>query len=835
MVKQCSNVYNSENDAIYAKHFDKYNYPLHSFQKYSIEAIVEGHHVLVTAPTGSGKTLPGEFAIEYFVAQGKRVIYTTPIKALSNQKFYDFTLKYPHISFGILTGDLKCNPDAQCLIMTTEILLNKLYQVNSNSDMSAFNISFEMDIAKELGCVVFDEVHYINDAHRGHVWEQCIMMIPMHVQMVMLSATIDKPEEFAKWVETRRSTPCLENVSFSKIVYIASNSKRAVPLTHYAFLTVTNSIFKAIKDKALQEEIRVMINKPMVVQTAEGIFQEVNYFKMHKMLKLFEKNNVYVKRTHVLNQVTKYLFDNEMLPALCFVFSRKQLEVCAKEVTTVLLEDDSKVPYIVRRECEQIIRKLPNYKEYLELPEYIEMVALLEKGVGMHHAGILAPLREMVEILYSKGYIKLLFCTETLSIGINMPVKTAIFTGVEKFDGSNSRIMYSHEYTQAAGRAGRLGLDKVGHVIHLNNLFKNIDSVQYKQMMSGVPQTLVSKFKISYNLILNLIDIGNNNIDTFTDQSLIQEELVKQGRQIQEQLTVIDVEIAKLDDILKKATTPFTVLEEYDECCQMKHLVNNKRRKEMEQKIISFSDDYKTLLADSLRWKKWKEKKEERLRVQQEYEGTKEYLAGHVTTIFSFLQREWFILNQGSEPAKLSLKGMIATSLREVQCLAFATLIEERKLTKLTPIQLVMVFSCFTNIVVRDELKTVKISAQEDKDVQNVISDIRERYDYYDDFEDANHTCTGVEYDMHYDLVPYVRQWCNAENDAECKHILQTMSKEKEIFLGEFVKALLKINNIASEMDKISEKIGEVEFQNNLRKISDLTLKYVATNQSLYV
>jgi len=231
MVKQCSNVYNSENDAIYAKHFDKYNYPLHSFQKYSIEAIVEGHHVLVTAPTGSGKTLPGEFAIEYFVAQGKRVIYTTPIKALSNQKFYDFTLKYPHISFGILTGDLKCNPDAQCLIMTTEILLNKLYQVNSNSDMSAFNISFEMDIAKELGCVVFDEVHYINDAHRGHVWEQCIMMIPMHVQMVMLSATIDKPEEFAKWVETRRSTPCLENVSFSKIVYIASNSKRSVPLT----------------------------------------------------------------------------------------------------------------------------------------------------------------------------------------------------------------------------------------------------------------------------------------------------------------------------------------------------------------------------------------------------------------------------------------------------------------------------------------------------------------------------------------------------------------------------------------------------------------------------
>ena len=197
-----------------------------------------------------------------------------------------------------------------------------------------------------------------------------------------------------------------------------------------------------------------------------------------------------------------------MLPALCFVLSRKQLEICAKEVTTILLEDDSKIPYLIKRECDQILRKLPNFMEYLDLPEYIELTGLLEKGVGIHHAGMMPVLREMVELLFSKGYIKVLFCTETLSIGINMPVKTTIFTDVKKFDGKENRFLYSHEYTQMAGRAGRLGLDKVGHVIHLNNLFRNVSLLEYRTFMNGKPQTLVSKFKISYNMLLNLVSIG---------------------------------------------------------------------------------------------------------------------------------------------------------------------------------------------------------------------------------------------------------------------------------------------------------------------------------------
>ena len=204
MVKLCSTT-NYPNEDEYKEYIEKFNYPLHIFQKWAIEGIVQGHHVLVTAPTGSGKSLPAEFAIDYFQSKGKKTIYCSPIKSLSNQKFNDFSKKYPHISVGIITGDIKNNPDADVLVMTTEILLNKLYQSKS-ANTAVTSTSFEMNLETELGCVIFDEIHYIANEERGHVWENSIMMLPRHVQMIGLSATLDDPEKFANWLENRGET-----------------------------------------------------------------------------------------------------------------------------------------------------------------------------------------------------------------------------------------------------------------------------------------------------------------------------------------------------------------------------------------------------------------------------------------------------------------------------------------------------------------------------------------------------------------------------------------------------------------------------------------------------
>lgn len=843
MVKVCASTYPKKDEIKYAEHFEKYQFPLSSFQKYALEAIVEGHHILVTAHTGSGKTLPAEFAIEHFVAKGKKVIYTSPIKALSNQKYYEFREKFPNISFGILTGDIKSNPEADVLIMTTEILQNTLYRkkhkttqmaTTEGSQTTPISLAmFDMDIDTELGAVVFDEVHYINDQDRGKVWEETIMMLPLHIQMVMLSATLDAPEKFALWCETRGLRNKVEDTE-SKTVYLTTTYERVVPLTHYSFITTTQGVFKAIKDKELEKQIREITNKPFVIQTAKGIFDDVHYHKMNKMLKLFESKNVFVKRSHVINQVCKHMVENEMLPAICFVLSRKQLEICAKEVTVPLLEFDSKVGYIARRECEQIIRRLPNYEEYLQLPEYNELVALLEKGIAIHHAGIMPVLREMVELLFAKGFVKLLFATETFAVGINMPTKTVLFTDINKFDGNAMRILHSHEFTQMAGRAGRRGIDTVGNVIHLNNLFKNVELTSYKTMMQGKPQKLVSKFKISYNLLLNLIDIGDQDFLKFVKRSMIQEDIdIELGAQYYK-ITEKEREVEMMDTSMQHMRTPEEVVQRYIHCVESRKTAINKKRKELDREVQNIQDNYKNVYADVRTVAKYNEKCDELEKMRQGFHSTENFLGSNVSTILEFLEKDGFVTKGEDSSYKLSVRGFIATHLREIHCLVFSKFLEENQFDSLDAKQLIGIFSCFTNVTVADDKKSLA-PAYTNRDLQEIMGRVASLYDYYQDFETLKQVNTGIDYSMHYDLIDYAIAWAECESAPDCKLILQKLEKEKDVFLGEFVKAILKINNIANEMEKIAESIGNIALLSKLREIPALTQKFVATNQSLYV
>jgi superfamily II RNA helicase len=828
MVKICSvEIYPSENEETYKEYFDKFSYPLHTFQKWAIEGIIEGHHVLACCPTGSGKSLPAEFSLDFFNLKGKKVIYASPIKSLSNQKFNDFKQKYPYISIGIVTGDIKINTNADVLVMTTEILLNKLYQIKSNTQTN-YTVSFDMDIENELACVIFDEIHLINDENRGAVWENAIMMLPKHVQMVGLSATLDNPEKFAHWLETKGETTESKN----KIVYLTTKKERAVPLIHYSFITTNHSIFKLVKDKSIQDEIKSLTNKAFVIQEPNGIFKEEQYFKINKMLKLFHTKDVRIKRQHVLNQVTKYMTENEMTPAICYVFSIKKIEECSREVTTNLLEFDSKVPYIAKRECETILRRLPNFEEYLCLPEYVTLVSLLEKGIATHHSKMLPILREIVEIFFAKGYIKVLFATETVAIGLNLPVRTCLFTDVYKHDGNNLRVLYGHEYTQAAGRAGRLGLDTVGHVIHLNNLFRNIESVSYKNMMNGKPEKLVSKFKISYNLLLNLIDTYNTDMVTFVKRSMVSGDIEVQSNLYSCKRGELKRELENLNECIKQLKTPKDIVEKYLDLKKDSDLFSNKKKKETDRISKQMLEDYKFLKSDLTLYQKVTEKEKEIKKIEEEIENLYSFFNTGVDCVMNILHNE-HLTEKVDNTIILTLKGKIGSQLKEMNCLVFSEILFNKKIEDFTSVQLAVLFSCFTNLSVQEDFKDNEPQT-DDYIVKTIIDFISCEYNRYKIMESTHNINAGIDYTLHYDLIKYIEDWCNATDAESCKLVLQRMSEEKQIFLGEFVKCVLKINNISTEMEKIAEMMGNIQFLNRLKEIPELLLKYVVTNQSLY-
>ena len=823
----------------YDSHFDVFGFPLSDFQKYAIEAVVEGHHVLVACPTGSGKTLPAEFAIQYFTGLGKKVIYTSPIKALSNQKYYEFTQKYPNISIGLMTGDIKVNPNADVLIMTTEILMNYLF--NTLGNLSSTNsplLQFKIDLENELGCVVFDEVHYINDQHRGQNWEQTILMLPRHVQMVMLSATIDSPERFANWCERGES-------STGKKVYLAYTNHRIVPLTHYGFITTNESIFKGLKDKVLEKEIRDTTNRLIILQTARGEFNEPNISKIGKMMDVFKKRNVFLKRKSVLNNLTYYLKNNDMLPAIAFVFSRKNVESCAKEVDTILIEDDSKIPYIVRRECEQIIRRLPNFKEYLELPEYQSLVALLEKGIGIHHSGMIPVLREIVELFISKKYIKLLFATESFSIGLDCPIKTAVFTGLRKFDGLQDRFLLSHEYTQMAGRAGRRGIDTIGHVVHCNNLFKIPTANEYKTILSGKPQELVSKFNISYQVILNLMKQGAKTVEdfqNFVEKSMIQREIKTTLKERQTELDILRKRLYLKDTIIEGLqTTKCSLIKQYELENQLKE-VNGNKRKSIERELQTNSQEPNSFFKDYAIYKEY-------LILKNEYENNlfnleyvETFIQNQIIKIIEILEKRNYIKNDNLTIRKenivsLDELGIIASNINEINGLIISFFIKKWDyFNEFSVQQIIGLLSCFTDIKVPDDL-SLSLPKTNDRFLKEKIIEMSELFEEFSNIEKSNDMNTGIDYNkpLNYDVIDEVIEWCGIDNEKDCKFFIQNKLIEKEISVGDFTKAILKISVISKELICVCEMVGQIEFMHKLSQIDGMILKYITMCQSLYV
>ena len=434
---------------------------LDKFQEDAIHAIEHNKSVVVSAPTGSGKTLIGDYIIERDFKKGIRVVYTAPIKALSNQKYKEFSRSYGEENVGILTGDVQKNPDALILIMTTEIYRNMVLA----NDPFISNISY----------VIFDEIHFINDIDRGYVWEESIIFSKHNVRVLCLSATIPNAEEFARWIESIKGHE----------VVVIRHDERPVPL-HV-------NVYDAELGVTTLKNLRDAMGIPDYSKVMGKRFRHRPKIPSHVELIKEIKNN---------------------LPCLFFSFSRQGCQRNAIELSRAqLFESNPEISSFIRA-------KLANINPEINRLESTKLLRqTLPFGIGFHHAGILPILKEIVEDLFEKGLIKILYTTETFAVGINMPAKSVCFESMRKFDGVSFRIMNSKEYFQIAGRAGRRGIDSEGFVyIMIERKFFDYDKIKKVIHSDTVP--VKSQFRLSVNTVLNLVKQHNEKeIDEILSKS----------------------------------------------------------------------------------------------------------------------------------------------------------------------------------------------------------------------------------------------------------------------------------------------------------------------------
>ncbi|GFR46723.1 hypothetical protein Agub_g8346 [Astrephomene gubernaculifera] len=459
-----------------------YPFKIDPFQQVAVNCLEAGHSVMVAAHTSAGKTVVAEYAFAMALRDKTRVVYTSPLKALSNQKYRELAEEF--VDVGLMTGDVTINPNASCLVMTTEILRSMLYRGS--------------EVVREVQLIVYDEIHYLRDKERGVVWEESIILAPRQARFVFLSATIPNAREFAEWVSKTHRSPC----------HVVYTDYRPTPLQHYMFPAGGDGLYMVVDERGVFREDNF--------QKAVAVLTDTDIGAKGKGSKggaggagggggggggVAPAGGADSQKSDIFKLV-RMIMERNYDPVIVFSFSKRECEALAAQMAPLELNGEEEKALVANiywsaMECLS--------QDDQRLPQITSMLPMLQRGVGVHHSGLLPIVKEVVEILFQEGLLKCLFATETFSTGLNMPAKTVVFTNVKKYDGGAFRWITSGEYIQMSGRAGRRGLDDRGVVILM--LDQRLEPPVAKEMIKGAPDTLYSAFHLGYNMLLSLMRV----------------------------------------------------------------------------------------------------------------------------------------------------------------------------------------------------------------------------------------------------------------------------------------------------------------------------------------
>lgn len=795
----------------------QYSYPLDSFQEHALTAIEAGSNVLVTAKTGSGKTLVGEYLIHQTIRDGGRVFYTTPIKSLSNQKFYDLKKEFGVDMVGIMTGDIKFNPDAKIIVMTTEILRNLLFKQGSSTESLGLTSALSL---KGLSAVVFDEVHYINDRDRGKVWEETLILLPPEVQLVLLSATIDRADIFASWLGELKQRPIL----------LISTQYRVVPLTHGVLIGQQFQTLMDAKDQYHDDTYRRWLDwRKQKVKDHEDFQRKVKEQRRMGVEGAIEGKTRPASFVHQMNETIRSLEQKQLLPALCFVFSRAGCEKYANNVEPTLLDasDAAKVRHIWDFH-------LHPYKEALEkVPQTHALRALAERGIAYHHSGLLPILKEIIELLFSRGLIKLLFATETFAVGLNMPTKTVLFFSLEKYsdDVQGLRVLRTDEYIQMAGRAGRRGLDPVGTVIYLPER-EPLAPGEMKAMMTGCRTPIDSKMQFDYEFLLKTLQANSLSWLKLMEKSywfLQRQEAIQteerkrfalQGKKAALNLTEADIQMCQDREALELAVKVGT----------------NAKKREAQRALETWKNKNCGPKAEAV-WKLYPQLKkltEEEKTATATLQALTEHTAS-IQPLVEFLQQIGYLksdVKKAEELTKESLteKGILATEINEGHPILLTELYMRGFCTDLSANEIVSALAGFLQEDRDEETQPSVESLRVPEAVKEVlynISDVACSYASIEKQYATDATRYGYWNLNSYWIEPIWRWLEGADASALCA--------EYGFFEGNLLRIILKVVNLVEELTVLAQYKQDVALLEKLHGMDSALKHGIATTESLYL
>lgn len=785
----------------------EYMFPLDPFQKHAIAAIHQDHNVLVCAKTGSGKTLVGEYQIAYSLSQGKRVFYTTPIKSLSNQKFHDLKEMFPgEGQVGIMTGDIKFCPHAQIIVMTTEILRNLLYKKGSSTEHLGLTASLSL---QDVGAVIFDECHYINDKDRGKVWEETMILLPKEVQLILLSATLDKPELFADWLGQLKETPCC----------LIQTQYRVVPLLHH--------VLEGETLKPILDEKEVFYDQTY----SEWVRGKSQAIKDHET---FQKKVVQAHRSghegpvsgktrpvsfhHQLNECVRLLDKKGLLPALCFNLSRKGCEQLAAKTESDLLDSSD-----VSAALNIFDFHLRHHREKLEtLPQYHTLRRLLQKGVSFHHSGVLPLLKEVVEILFSKGYIKLLYCTETFAVGLNMPTKTVIFTQLTKYDDATGgmRLLRTDEYIQMAGRAGRRGKDTIGIVIYLPDREPPTTAEMRMLMKGGKPQ-VQSRMDFHYDFLLKTIQSKNLKWMDIQDQSY----WMKQHKSAMDAQTK---EISRIETEMKPIALSQEIIDDLTEKDELELRVKvetNAKRKDSQRRLDRWKDSHlgPQWHLHQQNWIKLNKLVKEQVSANLILKQMSEY-RGDANSYLRILTGIGFIAEDGN----LTKRGILATECNETHPLLSPEFYTNGLHKDLTAQELFSALACLIEEKTTNETPSID-QLNVPKPVKTAMCDLEFIASNFCKQESKERSYSPESFwSLSTTWVEPIWRWFQGDSIAQ-------ICQDGGLFEGNFVRIVLRIANMVDEWTAMATYCEDVEFLDSIRDVKTQLVRDAIVPDSLYL